>query len=59
MKSIKEEAFHAIATLPDNTSIDDIMYRLYVIDKIHKGQMAILNGDTISSEELEKEMQTW
>lgn len=59
MKTIKEEALHAIETLPDDTPIDDIMYRLYVIDKIHRGQEAVLNGQTLTTEELEKEMQTW
>jgi len=59
MKSIKQEALQAISTLPDNTPIDEIMYRLYVIDKVRKGQEAIKDGRTISTEELKKEISTW
>ncbi len=59
MKSIKEEALQAISTLPDNTPMEEIMYRLYVIDKVRKGQNAIKNGRTISTEELKKEITTW
>jgi len=59
MKSIKEEALQAISTLPDNTPMEEIMYRLYVIDKVRKGQDAIKNGRTISTEELKKEITTW
>jgi len=31
-----------IAKLPENVDIDEIMYRLYVLDKIRKGQEAAL-----------------
>jgi hypothetical protein len=55
----KEEALRAISSLPDNTPVDDIMYRLYVIDKVRKGQDAILNGKTASTEELLKEIESW
>jgi hypothetical protein len=37
MKSLKNEALAAIASLPVDTSVDEIMYRLYVIDKVRKG----------------------
>lgn len=38
MKSLKNEALAAISSLPDDTSADEIMYQIYVIDKIQKGQ---------------------
>lgn len=59
MKSIKKEALKAISTLPDNTPIDEIMYRLYIIDKVRKGQDAIKDGRTITTEELKKQIATW
>ena len=33
MQSLKQEAIDAISKLPDTTTMDEIMYRLYVIDK--------------------------
>jgi predicted transcriptional regulator len=59
MKSLNNEALAAISSLPDDTSVDEIMYRLYVIDKVRKGQEASETGKTITAEELEKEISSW
>ncbi|MBN1804996.1 MAG: hypothetical protein JW837_07085 [Sedimentisphaerales bacterium] len=59
MKTLKKEAIGAISKLPESADIDDIMYRLYVIDKIKKGQDAIKKGQTVSVEELRDEMKSW
>jgi len=59
MKSIKNEALAAISSLPEDSSSDDIMYRIYVIDKIQKGQEAAAEGKTITIEEIEKEVHSW
>ena len=58
-QTIKQEALDAISKLPDNANIDDIMYRLYVIDKIKRSQEAVKNGKTITVDELKKEVQSW
>ena len=59
MQSIKQEALDAISKLPDDASIDDIMYRLYVIDKVTRSQEAVKNGKTITVDQLKKEVLTW
>ncbi len=59
MHTNKQAAINAITSLPDTASMEDIMYRLYVIDKINRGLKAIDNGETISLEELEREVETW
>ena len=59
MENLKEEAISAISKLPKSANIDDIMYRLYVIDKIKKGQEAIRNGEIISVEALKEELKSW
>ena len=59
METLKEEAINAISKLPKSVNIDEIMYRLYVIDKIRKGQKAILEGKTIPLESLKEEMKSW
>ena len=59
METLKQEAINAILKLPDSANIDDIMYELYVIDKVKKGREAAERGETISIEELRREMQTW
>ncbi|OQY58787.1 MAG: hypothetical protein B6245_09975 [Desulfobacteraceae bacterium 4572_88] len=59
METLKQEAVHAISYLPDSADIDDIMYRLYVLDKVRKGREAVRKGDTISLEQLRKEIGSW
>jgi len=59
METLKQEAIKVISKLPETASIDDIMYELYVIDKVRKGKEAAERGDVISIEDLKKEMQTW
>jgi len=59
MKSLKNEALAAISSLPDDSSVDEIMYRIYIIDKIQKGQEATASGKTITIEDLEKEIHSW
>ena len=59
METLREEAINVISKLPDSASIDDIMYRLYVIDKVRKGREAIKLGDSISIEDLKGEIESW
>ncbi|MGE4170095.1 MAG: hypothetical protein AB7F28_05185 [Candidatus Margulisiibacteriota bacterium] len=59
MSTIKEDALQAISSLPKTASVEDIMYRLYVLEKIRKGQSAVLKGETLSLDALKKDMATW
>lgn len=59
METLKQEAIRVISKLPDTANIDDIMYELYVIDKVKKGREAAERDETISIEDLKREMQTW
>ncbi len=59
MQAAKQEALNAITRLPENADMDEIMYRLYVLDKIRKGQEATKQGKTITSEELKLEIHSW
>jgi len=59
MQAAKQEALNTINQLPENTDMDEIMYRLYVLDKIRKGQEAVAQGKAITSEELKQEIDSW
>jgi hypothetical protein len=59
METLKQESLKAISKLPEETDIDEIMYRLYVIDKVRKGKQAVLKGEIISADELKKEITKW
>lgn len=59
MEPLKKEAMDTLANLPDDADIDEIMYRLYVLDKIRKGREAVEQGRTISHEDLRREIAQW
>ncbi|MBA4397834.1 MAG: hypothetical protein C0394_10715 [Syntrophus sp. (in: bacteria)] len=59
MNTLKQEALSAIAQLPETADVDTIMYRLYVIDKVMKGRGAVERGETISAEDLKREIESW
>ena len=59
METLKQDAIQAISKLPESATIDDIMYELYVIDKINKGREAAKRGESVSIEDLKREMQSW
>lgn len=55
----KQEALDVIQRLPDNTNIEEIMYRLYVLENIRKGQEDAVQGKTQSAEEVLKNIKSW
>jgi len=58
-QSIKQTAIEALSQLPEQASIDEMMYRLYVIQKIEKGREDVRAGNVISHEDLKKEIEKW
>ncbi len=59
MQAAKLEALNTIGQLPEDVDIDEIMYRLYVLDKARKGQDAVTQGETITSEKLKGDIDSW
>ena len=59
MATLKQEAINAISKLSESANIDDIMYELYVVDKIKKGKEAVERGETVAVADLREEMQSW
>jgi predicted transcriptional regulator len=57
--SAKQEALDAIQLLPDTADTEEIMYRLYVLENIRRGQQDAAEGKTESAEEVLKDIQTW
>jgi hypothetical protein len=58
-QTLKQEALESLQSLPDDADIDEIMYRLYVIDKLRKSREAIERGEVISHEDLKREIEQW
>ncbi|MCH8226357.1 MAG: hypothetical protein IIC97_10870 [Chloroflexi bacterium] len=59
MKSGKEEVRELLEKLPEDASLEDIQYHIYVRQKIHRGLEAARSGKVISQEEVEKRLARW
>ena len=59
METLKQEAIQVISNMPDSSEIEDIMYQIYVLDKVRKAREAIENGDSTSIDDLRKEIEAW
>ena len=55
----KQEAIEAIQRLPDTANTEEIMYRLYVLENIRRGQDDAKQGKTTDAEQLLRDIQTW
>jgi predicted transcriptional regulator len=56
MQTAKEIARELIDRLPDTASFDDLMYELYVRQKIEAGLKAAEEGRTVPHEEAKKRL---
>ena len=57
--SVKEEILKFVQELPDDSSLDDIEYYLYVRSKIERSRESIRNGEFFTQEEVEQRMNEW
>ena len=59
MASPKEAVLELVKSLPDEASLEDIQYHLYVLQKIDRGLKDADEGRVISQEEMEKRFTKW
>lgn len=59
MEPLKKEALTVIASLPDDVDMEEIMYRLYVLENIRRGQADTEKGNTTSAEQVLRDIQSW
>lgn len=55
----KQNILKTVQGLPDNTSIEEAMERLYLLFKVEKGCNQADLGKTVSHAEAEKRMKKW
>lgn len=59
MSLIKGQIIELIKALPEDSTLEDIHYHLYVREKVERGLQAIDEGRVVSQEEAEKKVQEW
>lgn len=59
MQTAKQEVSDLLNRLPEDCSLEDVQYHLYVIQKIESGMKDAEEGRVYSQEEVEKKMSKW
>lgn len=55
----RQEVMELIARLPEDCTMEDIQYHLYVRQKVERGLQAADEGRVVSQEEAEKRFARW
>lgn len=59
METAKEQVQEILETLPDDASLEDIQYHIYVRQKIEQGIDDVEAGRVISHEEVQRRLAKW
>lgn len=59
MFSAKREIEAMLARLPDDCTVEDVQYELYVLEKIQRGIHSAENEPTLTQEEVEARLRKW
>lgn len=59
MQTAKQEVSNLLNRLPDDCSLEDVQYHLYVLQKIERGLKDAEEGRVYTQEEVEKMMSKW
>lgn len=59
MSTAKEDVRRILDSLPDDASLEDIQYHIYVREKIEHGLKDIEDGRLLSQDEVEQRMSRW
>lgn len=58
-KNEKQAALEVIEALPEDASLEEIMYGLYVRERIERGLKDIDEGKTVSHDEVRRSVTEW
>ena len=59
MKSAKDEVREVLELLPDDCTMEDIQYSLYVREEIREGLRSLENEPTHTQDEVERDLARW
>lgn len=59
MQTAKAQAQTLLHQLPDDCTFDDIVYHLYVVEKVRRGLEVADTEGTLSQEEVEEQARQW
>ena len=55
----KDRVLRAVAEMPSDVTFEDIMERVYLLQKVERGRRQIADGEAIPHEEAQRRMKRW
>ena len=59
MSTVKDEVKALLDKLPDDCSLEDVQYHLYVVEKINRGIDRAEREGTLGQDEVERKFNKW
>lgn len=59
MQTAKQEVREMLDQLPDEATVEDIHYHLYVLEKIRRGEQRAKTEGTLTQDEVEARLAKW
>jgi hypothetical protein len=59
MQPAKQQAMQMISLLTEDVDIEEIMYRLYVLENMRKGKEDAASGRITDSDDFKREIEQW
>jgi hypothetical protein len=59
MTGVKQQVREVLEQLPDDCSLEDVQYRLYVLETLRKRAEAADRGDFVDQDEVERRLSKW
>lgn len=59
ISTAKQQIISLLNSLPDDCSLDDIQYQLYVLTKVRRSEEEVKSGATLSHEEVTQRLSKW
>lgn len=59
MSSPKQLAREILDSLPDDCSLQEIQYRLYVRQMVEEGREDVRRGNVVSQQQIEQDLERW
>ena len=59
MSSVKDEVRQILEKLPEDASLEDVQYHIYVRQKVERGLKDIVEGRVLTQDEVETRMARW
>ena len=59
MSTAKQDVEEMLRHLPEDSTLDDIHYHLYVLEKVQRGQTDIAHGRRYTTHEAKRRLSKW